>query len=135
MCAGGPAGVDQLLGSKIRRLFKAQQLSCNGDLKIGRAVEGPFVASEKKTIQSIAQPRQDLFAIRSCLSLTTRNKALTVWSQVNTAFSKLFHTISFGIPCATTQRTASNRGYSSTVNEEVGCMLETVHEVGGAEAA
>src|SRR5438046_281856 len=40
MCAGGRAGVDQLLGSKIRRLFKAQQLSCNGDLIIGRAMEG-----------------------------------------------------------------------------------------------
>jgi hypothetical protein len=88
-------------------------------------VEGPFVAAKKKTRQTAAQSRQYPFAVRSCFSLSTRNEAFAVWRQVNTAFSKLLHTMCFGIPYATSEKNESCGLSGLGVDEEVSWMLET----------
>src|SRR6266550_7535850 len=99
MRASSGTGVDQLVGPETRRLLKAQQGSRSVNLVIGRAVEGPFVAAKKIKRQSTAELRQNPFAVRSCLSLATRNQSFAVGRQVNTAFSKVFHAMLLGIRC------------------------------------
>ncbi len=99
MCARGGAGIDQLVGPEIRKLFKCHQTSARPDLVIGLAVERPFIAAKKKTRQP-AQPRQNSFTVRSCCSLATRHKALAIGRQINASFAKLSHATSYRIRCA-----------------------------------
>lgn len=101
MCARSGAGVDQLVGPEIRRLLEGDQASGRRDLVVGHAVEGPFIAAKKETRQPVTEFRQYPFTVRSCFSLATGNQALAVWRQINSAFSKVFHAISFSIRCAT----------------------------------
>jgi len=105
MCASGGACVDQLVRLETRRLLKTQEeTSSSIHFVIGRAVEGPFVTAKKIKRQSTAELRQNPFAVRSCLSLATRNQSFAVGRQVNAAFSKVFHAISLGIRCAKLQK-------------------------------
>lgn len=105
MCAGGRAGVDQLFGLKTRRFLKGQQVSVGGYLVIGRAVEGPFVATKKETGQTTPEARKDPFAVRGCFSLSTGNKGLAIRRQINTSFSKLVHTCFLACTVPVTKKT------------------------------
>ncbi|HSS22032.1 MAG TPA: hypothetical protein VLL54_18325 [Pyrinomonadaceae bacterium] len=126
--AGGGAGIDELVGPEIRMWFERHYISGGGHLVIGQAVESPFIPGKKKTRQLIAQSGQNSFAVRSCFSLATRDKTFSVWRPVNTAFSKVFHAILYGIHCAKVNKTTLSTVAVWQVNEVVSLVLEISHQ-------
>ena len=105
MCAGGRAGVDQLFGLKTGTFFKGQQVSVGGYLVIGRAVEGPFVATKKETGQTAPEARKDPFAVRALDGLEALLAGLAIRRQINTSFSKLVHTCFLACTVPVTKKT------------------------------